>query len=106
MRFPFFRNRDSVKNGILISIRRTGDGFHPGLFIHQKYTLNNYLEENLHLIYFHDSNDIYTFQEDIVGCPFISPSLTSIPLSENAFSIELPDLLSTFFVFQNSLKNP
>ena len=33
MRFPFFRNRDSVKNGILISIRRTGDGFHPGLFI-------------------------------------------------------------------------
>ncbi|WP_346991748.1 N-acetylmuramoyl-L-alanine amidase, partial [Agathobacter rectalis] len=24
--------RDSVKNGILISIRRTGDGFHPGLF--------------------------------------------------------------------------
>ena len=34
MRFPFFRNRDSVKNGILISIRRTGDGFHPGLFNH------------------------------------------------------------------------
>ena len=33
MRFPFCRNRDSVKNGILISIRRTGDGFHPGLFI-------------------------------------------------------------------------
>ena len=32
MRFPFCRNRDSVKNGILISIRRTGDGFHPGLF--------------------------------------------------------------------------
>ena len=32
MRFPFFRNRDSVKNGILISIRWTGDGFHPGLF--------------------------------------------------------------------------
>ena len=36
MRFPFFRNRDSVKNGILISIRRTGDGFHPGLFIMQQ----------------------------------------------------------------------
>ena len=32
MRFPFWRNRDSVKNGILISIRRTGDEFHPGLF--------------------------------------------------------------------------
>ena len=32
MRFLFCRNRDSVKNGILISIRRTGDGFHPGLF--------------------------------------------------------------------------
>ena len=32
MRFPFCWNRDSVKNGILISIRRTGDGFHPGLF--------------------------------------------------------------------------
>ena len=32
MRFPFFRNHDSVKNGILISIRRTGDGFPPGLF--------------------------------------------------------------------------
>ena len=39
MRFPFFRNRDSVKNGILISIRRTGDGFHPGLFI--KHTSNS-----------------------------------------------------------------
>ncbi len=36
MRFPFFRNRDSVKNGILISIRRTGDGFHPGLFNKQE----------------------------------------------------------------------
>ena len=32
MRFRFFRNHDSVKNGILISIRRTGDGFPPGLF--------------------------------------------------------------------------
>ena len=32
MRFPFCWNRDSVKNGILISIRWTGDGFHPGLF--------------------------------------------------------------------------
>ena len=32
MRFPFCRNRDSLKNGTLISIRRTGDGFHPGLF--------------------------------------------------------------------------
>ena len=38
MRFPFFRNRDSVKNGILISIRRTGDGFHPGLFNHMQDT--------------------------------------------------------------------
>ena len=28
----FCRNRDSLKNGTLISIRRTGDGFHPGLF--------------------------------------------------------------------------
>ena len=35
MRFRFFRNRDSVKNGILISIRRTGDGFHPGLFTYR-----------------------------------------------------------------------
>ena len=32
MRFPFCRNRDSLKNGTLISIRRTSDGFHPGLF--------------------------------------------------------------------------
>ena len=32
MWFPFCRNRDSLKNGTLISIRRTGDGFHPGLF--------------------------------------------------------------------------
>ena len=32
MRFPFCRNRDFLKNGTLISIRRTGDGFHPGLF--------------------------------------------------------------------------
>ena len=39
MRFPFFRNRDSVKNGILISIRRTGDGFHPGLFNYLTYLL-------------------------------------------------------------------
>mgnify|MGYP000083090599 FL=1 len=44
MRFPFFRNRDSVKNGILISIRRTGDGFHPGLFI-GKQTLHKESEE-------------------------------------------------------------
>lgn len=29
----FCRNRDSLKNRTLISIRRTGDGFHPGLFI-------------------------------------------------------------------------
>lgn len=42
MRFPFFRNRDSVKNGILISIRRTGDGFHPGLFNYDTdYTIFN-----------------------------------------------------------------
>ena len=33
MWFHFCRNRDSLKNGTLISIRRTGDGFHPGLFI-------------------------------------------------------------------------
>lgn len=32
MWFHFCRNRDSLKNGTLISIRRTGDGFHPGLF--------------------------------------------------------------------------
>ena len=43
MRFPFFRNRDSVKNGILISIRRTGDGFHPGLFrIGYRYEQENF----------------------------------------------------------------
>ena len=40
MRFPFFRNRDSVKNGILISIRRTGDGFHPGLFMSIQFLKN------------------------------------------------------------------
>ena len=27
------RNRDFLKNGTLISMRRTGDGFYPGLFI-------------------------------------------------------------------------
>ena len=43
MRFPFFRNRDSVKNGILISIRRTGDGFHPGLF---NYALKQVLKQS------------------------------------------------------------
>lgn len=43
MRFPFFRNRDSVKNGILISIRRTGDGFHPGLFNKGKKKFKAYL---------------------------------------------------------------
>ncbi|MCI7190391.1 MAG: hypothetical protein MR998_07120 [Lachnospiraceae bacterium] len=32
MRFLFYQNRDFLKNGTLISIRRTGDGFHPGLF--------------------------------------------------------------------------
>ena len=42
MRFPFFRNRDSVKNGILISIRRTGDGFHPGLFNYPKEQLEKF----------------------------------------------------------------
>lgn len=45
MRFPFFRNRDSVKNGILISIRRTGDGFHPGLF--------NFMYDEYETIYIH-----------------------------------------------------
>ena len=34
MWFPFYRNRDFLKSGTLISIRRTGDGFHPGLFSH------------------------------------------------------------------------
>ena len=33
MWFPFYRNRDFLKSGTLISIRRTGDGFHPGLFM-------------------------------------------------------------------------
>jgi hypothetical protein len=33
-------------------------------------------------------------------------SMLSIPLPENAISIELPDLLSTFFLFQKSLQNP
>jgi hypothetical protein len=55
MRFPFFRNRDSVKNGILISIRRTGDGFHPGLFSH--------LIENLA-----DSREQY--QMDFIKCQY------------------------------------
>ena len=36
MRFPFCRNRDFLKNGTLISIRQTGDGFHPGLFINRE----------------------------------------------------------------------
>ena len=50
MRFPFFRNRDSVKNGILISIRRTGDGFHPGLFTREEVLdLDNYKEYDLFL---------------------------------------------------------
>ena len=43
MRFPFFRNRDSVKNGILISIRRTGDGFHPGLFTYLGFSSQSHL---------------------------------------------------------------
>ena len=34
MRFLFYQNRDFLKSGTLISIRRTGDGFHPGLFSH------------------------------------------------------------------------
>lgn len=45
MRFPFFRNRDSVKNGILISIRRTGDGFHPGLFTFQTKRIHCFLQK-------------------------------------------------------------
>ena len=32
MWFPFCRNHDFLKNGTLISICRTGDGFHSGLF--------------------------------------------------------------------------
>ena len=46
MRFPFCRNRDSVKNGILISIRRTGDGFHPGLFIDPKRYIGDIVMKN------------------------------------------------------------
>ena len=48
MRFPFFRNRDSVKNGILISIRRTGDGFHPGLFNKGAKLVNDKLRSQQH----------------------------------------------------------
>ena len=51
MRFPFFRNRDSVKNGILISIRRTGDGFHPGLF-------NFFFPEQFHTLLIVDKRGI------------------------------------------------
>lgn len=63
-------------------------------------TLNNYLEENLHLIYFHDSNDIYTFQEDILACPFISPSITSIPLPTNTQNGRVAGLVVICFRFQ------
>ena len=31
--FPFCRNRDFLKNGTMLSIRRTGDGFHPRLLV-------------------------------------------------------------------------
>ena len=52
MRFPFFRNRDSVKNGILISIRRTGDGFHPGLFNGEEKPVKVTLNEVAHSIFY------------------------------------------------------
>ena len=42
MGFHFCRNRDSLKNGTLISIRRTGDGFHPGLFMNADLASKNY----------------------------------------------------------------
>lgn len=60
MRFPFFRNRDSVKNGILISIRRTGDGFHPGLFkllAKAIETLTDRKKEVIFLAYFQGMSD-------------------------------------------------
>lgn len=60
MRFPFFRNRDSVKNGILISIRRTGDGFHPGLF--KIYNIINDMAEVL------NASQMQKLQEVFVNC--------------------------------------
>lgn len=44
MRFPFCRNRDFLKNGTLISIRRTGDGFCPGLFINAAVSQEYYID--------------------------------------------------------------
>ena len=65
MRFPFFRNRDSVKNGILISIRRTGDGFHPGLFtIMMKFAVAELLKMGM------QEEQIWISQERKMCCGF------------------------------------
>ena len=71
MRFRFFRNHDSVKNGILISIRRTGDGFPPGLF-------NNYIDDKKVVVDQDEYNEVQknlvriiteavTYVEDYIG---------------------------------------
>ena len=64
MRFPFFRNRDSVKNGILISIRRTGDGFHPGLFNSFKDILQELMEAELDATLGYEKNHKGDLQTD------------------------------------------
>ena len=85
MRFPFFRNRDSVKNGILISIRRTGDGFHPGLFtnfhakkveyilqeIFARLTIYNFCERIITTIAIQQKNRKYTYQTNFTVAVFI-----------------------------------
>ena len=49
MRFLFYQNRDFLKNGTLISIRRTGDGFHPGLFMNIQKVVEKFNSETMKL---------------------------------------------------------
>lgn len=61
------------------------------------------MHQELYLIQINrDFPTIYTF---LFHLPTVF-STTSNPLPENALSIELPDLLSTFSLFQKSLQNP
>ena len=78
MRFPFFRNRDSVKNGILISIRRTGDGFHPGLFNNLLPSLSVY--ENIVLPVELDGGEVdHIFLDEIIEMLQLKDKIDSMP---------------------------
>ena len=83
-RFPFCQNCDSHKNGLVISIHRTGDGFHPGLFSKPIYVKNHAIITGIYntqagssgfIIYF-DKKKIVPHRYEIEG------SLTNISIGK------------------------